>query len=137
MNKKLEDVIVKTIAAFANSHGGSLLVGVGDDGEVLGLCHDYASLGEAERDGFEIHLRNLLNQALGVSFVTTKVRISFPQFAGEDICRVDVEPATEPLLMKVTTKDGPPVEKFYARSGNSSQEIPPSQLKAYWDTRFA
>jgi hypothetical protein len=37
VNKKLEDVIIKTVAAFANSDGGSVLIGVDDDGNVLGL----------------------------------------------------------------------------------------------------
>ncbi len=137
VNKRLEEAIVKTVAAFANSQGGSLIVGVSDDGDVVGLEHDYASLGGVDRDGFEIHLRNLLNQSLGVAFVAAKVRIEFPELSGEEICRVDIEPATAPVLMKVPTKDGPPSEKFFARSGNSSQEIPPSQLKSYWDTRFA
>ena len=35
--KRLEDVAMKAVAAFANSQGGTLLIGVADDGEVLGL----------------------------------------------------------------------------------------------------
>ena len=38
MNKDLEQVIVKSVAAFANGQGGTLLIGVKDDGEVLGLA---------------------------------------------------------------------------------------------------
>ena len=40
VNKKLEEVIIKTIAAFANSQGGTLLIGVADDGDVIGLEPD-------------------------------------------------------------------------------------------------
>ncbi len=137
VNKRLEEAIVKTVAAFANSHGGSLLIGVSDDGGVVGLGHDCASLGGVDRDGFELHLEEFLNQSIGVAFVASNIQISFPELAGEEICRVDVGPATAPVLMKVAMKNGPSAERFYARSGNSSQEIPPSQLKAYWDTRFS
>jgi hypothetical protein len=37
INKKLEEVIVKSVAAFANGEGGALLIGISDEGEVLGL----------------------------------------------------------------------------------------------------
>ena len=40
---KLEEVIIKTIAAFNNSEGGILLIGVGDDGSILGLDSDYST----------------------------------------------------------------------------------------------
>ena len=57
VSKKLEQVIVKTVAAFANAQGGSLLIGVDDDGQAVGLSRDYESLGESGRDPFELHLR--------------------------------------------------------------------------------
>lgn len=41
-NKKLEDVAVKTLAGFANRSGGTLLIGVADDGAVPGLARDFA-----------------------------------------------------------------------------------------------
>ena len=52
-------------------------------------------------------------------------------------CRVAVAAASEPQVVTTMDKDGKKLEKFYVRSGNSSQEVPPSQLKAYWDQRFA
>ena len=36
-NKKPEDVILNSVAAFANSQGGTLLIGIDDKGEPLGL----------------------------------------------------------------------------------------------------
>ena len=46
---------MKAIAAFANAEGGSLLIGVNDEGTVIGLAHDYASL-HGDRDEFQLHL---------------------------------------------------------------------------------
>ena len=136
VNKKLEEVILKTVAAFANSDGGTLLIGVDDEGNVLGLEHDYASLGDADKDKFELHLRNLLTQAFGNSFAATKVKSRFPEIGGQEICQVDVSRANEPVVMKTKDKNGQTVEKFYARSGNSSQEIPMSEMRAYMRDRF-
>ncbi len=65
------------------------------------------------------------------------MKIRFPEMGEEEICQVDVQPAKEPLVLKVKDKNGNPVEKFYARSGNSSQEIPLSEINAYMKERFA
>lgn len=135
LNRKLEEVVLKTIAAFANSQGGTLLIGVNDDGEVLGLEHDYASLGDADQDKFELHLRNLLNQQFGVAFVTSKVKIRFPQVNNVELCQVEVLPSRDPVILVLKDKSGQPLQKFYARNGNSSQEISLSELHAYMKER--
>lgn len=136
INKKLEEGVIKTVAAFANSQGGTLLIGIDDDGQIEGLDHDYLSLGGADQDKFELHLRNLLNQHLGKAFVASKVEVNFLEVAGEEICQVDVQPATAPVVMKAKGKDGQSTEKLYVRSGNSSQEIPLSEMHEYIKERF-
>ena len=136
VNKKLEEVITKTVAAFANSEGGTLLIGVGDDGEILGLESDYHSLGGVDRDKFELHLRNLLNQQFGTGFVTSKVVVKFHAVEDKDVCQIETARAKEPVIVTVKDKNGQPTEKFYARSGNSSQEISLSEMNAYIKDRF-
>jgi transcriptional regulator with XRE-family HTH domain len=66
VNKKLEDVVVKTIAAFANHKGGTLLIGVRDDGGIEGLEPDFNCTGG--RDKFDLHLTNLINSRFSQSF---------------------------------------------------------------------
>ncbi len=136
VSKKLEEVIVKTVAAFANSQGGTLLIGVSDDGEVLGLESDYYSLGGVDRDKFELHLRNLLNQQFGAGFVASKIVIKFHDIGDKEVCQIETIPAKEPIIVAVKDKNGQPVERFYARSGNSSQEIPLGEMSAYIKERF-
>ena len=126
---------MKSVAAFANTDGGTLLIGVDDSGAVLGLENDYASL-NADKDKFEVHLRNLLNQQFGAAFVAKKLAISYPSLEGKDICQIEINQASEPLIIKIRDNSGQPVEKFFVRSGNSSQEIPLSQMKSYLQERF-
>src|ERR1700688_203746 len=58
---KALDGVLKTIAAFLNTEGGTLLIGVSDDGKVRGLGQDYALLGKKQNDdGFELKLGNLI-----------------------------------------------------------------------------
>ena len=129
INKKLEEVIMKTVAAFANSQGGTLLIGVGDDGEVIGLEPDYHSLGGVDRDKFELHLRNLLNQQFGTGFVTSKVVVKFHEVEEKEVCQIETAAAKEPVILTVKDKNGQPTEK-------SSQEIPLSEMNAYIKERF-
>jgi uncharacterized protein with ParB-like and HNH nuclease domain len=136
VNKKLEEVIVKTVAAFANTQGGTLLIGVNDKGQVLGLEQDYLSLDGGDGDKFELHLRNLLSQQIGAAFVTSKVEIKFHQVEEKDVCQVEVSPAKEPLILTVKDKNGQPSEKFYVRNGNQSQDLQPSEMNAYVKERF-
>lgn len=131
VNKKLEEVIVKSVAAFANGQGGTLLIGVDDDGEILGLESDYAGLGDVDQDKFELHLRNVLNNHFGVAFVTTKLQIHFHSVAGKDVCQIDISPSVQPVLVKLSDKNGQLQERFYVRSGNSSQELSKSDMLAY------
>jgi len=135
INKKLEDVIIKTVSAFANSDGGTLLIGVDDDGNVLGLENDYSSL-SGDKDRFELHVRNLLNRSISESFVASKLSISFPLLADNEICQIDIKAANDPIILSVKDKNGQRTEQFYVRSGNSSQSIPMSQLKQYLKERF-
>ena len=137
VNKKLEDVILKTIAAFSNGQGGTLLIGVNDDGEAIGLEGDYHALGSADQDRFELHLRNVLNNAFGASFVTTNVRIAFPQVRDVEICQIDVQGANKPIVVSLKDKQGQAQEKFYVRSGNSSQELSISEMQSYVSERFS
>ena len=136
VSKKLEQVVVKTVAAFANTQGGSLLIGVDNDGQAVGLSRDYELLGEANRDQFELHLRNVLNQHLGTAFVASKIQIQFHAVDDVDVCQVDITTAKEPVIVAVKDKNGQAIEKFYARSGNSSQEIPMSEMSSYVKERF-
>lgn len=137
VSKKLEEVVLKTIAAFGNAQGGTLLIGVKDDGEILGLEGDYHALGGANRDKFELHLRNVLNGCFGTAFVTTKLRVSFPIVGETEICQIDIQPAAKPLVISVKDKNGQPQEKFYVRSGNSSQELSLNEMQAYLAERFS
>lgn len=105
-------------------------------GQVLGLESDYHALGGANRDKFELHLRNLLNEHFGTAFVTRKLSVSFPAIGEVEICRLEVQPAVNPIVIAIKDKDGRAQEKFYVRSGNSSQEMSLAEMQGYLSERF-
>ena len=136
VNKKLEEVILKTIAAFSNGQGGTLIMGVNDDMEVIGLENDYETLKDGTKDGFELHLRNLVNKTYGVEFASSNLTISFPVIEDIEICVVEITPGKKPLFTDVTDSHGMKNEKFYLRSGNSSPELPVREIASYVRSRF-
>lgn len=135
-DKKMEEIIIKTISAFSNAQGGKLLIGVSDSGEILGLQDDYNSLREANKDYFEIHLNNLINAAFGKNFAPGAIQIQFPIVDENEICMVDIEPGKSPLYLDVTSKSGIKQRKFFVRSGNSSQDLNIDEAASYIQSRF-
>lgn len=136
INKKLEEVILKTIAGFNNASGGTLIIGVNDDSEIIGLDYDYNTLKDGDKDKFEIHLSNLVRDAYGVKFLTENLTVSFYEIEDKEICSVDVKKGTAPLYSKVSDKSGQVQDKFYVRSGNSTQEMPLAEISEYIKSRF-
>lgn len=63
-NRAIEEAVVRTIAGFLNHRGGSLLIGIDDGGEVVGLKADYHTLRDKNRDGFERFLMGLVRNGL-------------------------------------------------------------------------
>ena len=79
--------------------GGTLLIGVADDGSVHGLASDYASLhkpGKDDRDLFQLHLAQVLINALGET-AASSVSVQLHTVDGQDLCRVHVPPSSFPV----------------------------------------
>ncbi len=129
LDKKMEQVIVKTVAGFMNAEGGTLLIGVGDDSTVIGLEADYASLGsKGNRDGFELFLTQLFESNLSGT-AGTLVRVSFDAIEGKDVCRVAVAASARPVFAR--TGDGRDLSDFWVRTGNSTRQLIGSDMVDY------
>ncbi len=137
INKALEEVIMKSIAAFSNTEGGRLFIGITNDGQIIGLEHDYSTLKHPNRDFFELHLRTLIETYYGNAFSAEGIRIDFVVEDEKDICIVYISRGREPVYTKITNKQGAKEEKFYIRVGNSSREIAnASEIIAYVKKHF-
>ncbi len=119
LNKKLEYVIAKTISAFLNADGGTLIIGVDDDGNILGLEKDFQTLQKQDIDGFELHFRQVIKKYLGDNF-EKYIEITFPKVDEKEICIVKILKSGKPVFVK---HDGN--EQFFVRNGNAS--IPKSR----------
>ncbi len=137
VNPILENVILKTISAFTNAEGGHLIIGVDDDGKVLGLENDYNSFKKQNLDYFELHIRKIINNQFGIAYGQSMLTFEFPEIDGKNICVITINPAFKPQFLNLKNKQGQMVEKFYVRVGNSSQEISSlEEINDYMKRRF-
>jgi hypothetical protein len=125
INRELERSVMKTIAAFMNSKGGSLVIGVDDKQGIVGLRPDLNSLNKKDHDGFENHFNNVFNAMLGPEF-RRHVQLSFHEIGREHVCLVSVEQANQPVYLKTDTG-----EDFFIRTGNATTPLKVSQVASY------
>lgn len=127
----MEDAVVKTVAGFLNTDGGTLLIGVGPDRRVLGLDQDYARVKPPNGDGFVNWLTTHLTNAMGhAAVMRTRARIATHN--GVEICRLDVAPSSRPVWTK-TSKDN---RVFFVRMHNSTRQLPEPELISYLSDRW-
>src|SRR5581483_1132608 len=101
-DSKMEHVIVKTVCGLLNHEGGTLLIGVADDGQILGIEPDLRTLGaKGTPDGYELHLRQLLDTSLSIVTAQT-IRIRFHTKQGRQLCAVTVAASAKPVFAKPT-----------------------------------
>jgi predicted HTH transcriptional regulator len=126
----MEHVIVKTVCGFLNAEGGSLIVGVDDDSNVLGLELDYATLGsKGNRDGMELWLRQHLDNNLSVATAGV-VKVGFDSVNGLDVCTVSVAASGRPVFAK-PNEGGADSSEFWVRDGNATKQLHGDDMVLY------
>ena len=124
-NLHIEFSIAKTLNAFLNSEGGTLIIGVDDAGEVLGLKNDIQSFGDKGKDGFLLHFDNMINKFLGKE-QQADISISIEPVNSHEIAVVEVSASNKPVFIN---KDGD--KQFYVRNSASSQPYDMSEAVEY------
>lgn len=125
--KDIEDSAVKTVAAFLNTEGGTLLIGVDDEGKVLGLKPDLEQVKGGDFDAYENWLMGSLLQTAVSKAAASLVNVSFVEVNSGTICRLDVQPSPSPVFAKMSKA----TDVFWARLGNSTHELRGNDLLQY------
>ena len=123
---KMQIAALKTIAAFLNAGGGTLLIGVGDDGAVTGLAAD----GFPNEDKMSLHLVNLVRDRIGELFLP----YIHPEFVDHDHGRV-LSVRCERGPKAAFVKDGV-AQRFFVRGANATAELTGHAIVDYCSQRF-
>ena len=134
VNEMIEGMTIKTVAGFLNGNGGTLLIGVGDDGEPLGLQRDFETLSKKpDHDGLELHLQQLFVRSFGEATASSFLTVNFHQIDGRDICQVTVEPSDHPVYVEQKGQQA----VFWLRVGNATRSLPINEAVRHIQTRWS
>jgi hypothetical protein len=123
---KMQMAALKTIAAFLNAGGGTLLIGVSDDGSVTGLTAD----GFPNEDKMSLHLVNLIRDRIGPLFLPY-VHPEFVEHEGGRVLSVRCECGPKPAFVT----DGA-AQRFFVRAANATAELQGQAMVDYSAQHF-
>lgn len=126
VDKRMEKAVLKTLVAFLNTDGGTLMIGVSDNGDVCGAdLHSFEN-----KDKMNLHLTNLIASQIGNGYLHY-ISFNMVDFDGKVVIRVRCDPSPRPVFLREGKQ-----ETFYVRSGASSVELTGSNLVSYTASRF-
>ena len=131
-DKGVTHAAMKTIAAFLNTEGGDLLLGVADDGSIIGIEKDQLE----NDDKFMRHLTQSVRNGLGPNAGTcidSKMQI----VDGKSVCMVSCRRSPVPVFLDwkgVETAEG---GDFFVRNGPTTVKLSPADTQEFIRSRFS
>jgi len=125
-DKEIEHAALKTVAAFLNTSGGTLICGVDDQKQILGLKEDNFK----DNDHMMLHLTKLIQERIGMQH-TRFIKSNIESSDGKKVLRVDVKPASSPAYLMHNND-----EVFYVRTGPATSQMRVSEIYDYIQSRF-
>ena len=125
-DKRMELVVLKTIAGFLNTNGGTLIIGMSDDGKPVGIEAD----GFLNEDRMGLHLVNVVKEHLGPKAMIF-IQLHFDDYEDKRVLIVKCYRSAMPIFLKEGV-----LEKFFIRTGPSTTELSASQTLDYIKHRF-
>ncbi|OYT13686.1 MAG: hypothetical protein B6I19_03780 [Bacteroidetes bacterium 4572_114] len=126
-NPAIEHAALKTMAAFLNSDGGDLLLGVEDDGAIYGVEADSF----ANDDKFLLHVWALIKSSMGQD-VSPYIKTTLEKFDNKTVCRVNCLPSPKPVFLHQKGFD----EALYIRIGPSTGSLEIREALKYISEHF-
>ena len=123
--KEVEISWLKTVVAFLNSEGGILLIGVDDQGQILGIEADQFP----SEDKYLLHVNNLINQHIGAEY-SQFIGFRLLPVSGKQVLLIECEHCNKPAFLTVGKE-----EEFYIRAGPGTRKLSPSKTLTYLETR--
>ncbi len=119
--KEIEKAWLKSVVAYLNTNGGFLLIGVADDGEILGLENDKFQ----NDDKLLLHFDNLIKQHIGLEFASY-IKADIRTLGDKQVFLVACDRCPDPVYLKIGES-----EDFFIRMGPSTRSLPGSRVMDY------
>ena len=126
-DKKIEFSALKTLTAFLNSDGGNLLLGINNEGKILGIGQDKFP----DTDKFNLYLISIIKEKIGKKHFHL-IEIKNNLIDGKTIVKINCKKSKKPVFLKSDSNE----EEFYVRMGPSSVQLKGSELVDYINRKF-
>jgi hypothetical protein len=129
-----EDVLkssLKTVAGFANGGGGTLYVGVEDNGSICGLELDFVAANpkKADYDGWDLHFRNLIGSRFNDgAALNAYVRTQPFEHNDKRFVRVQVTPKRSLTFLRSGD-----IWELFVRAGTQTNAIPYCDIEKHFE----
>jgi predicted HTH transcriptional regulator len=116
--------VLKTIAAFLNTDGGTLVIGVADDHSTVGIEVDYPGL-NGSSDGWRLRFDYLVSRHLGTE-VLNSIDLRLEPWSNRTIAIVRCSKREEPTWLE---------DEFFVRRTASTLKLSSRDVLAWWRER--
>jgi predicted HTH transcriptional regulator len=113
-----------------NTEGGTLAIGLDDDGNVVGVRPDL-DLKRFDLDRYENYIMTTITQAIN-GVAATRCHVRFEPVADEIVCLIDVERSSRPAYVKNDKGN----DHFFVRAGNTTRALDTEDIVHYTADRF-
>jgi hypothetical protein len=116
--------VIKAIAGFLNTKGGTLFIGVAEEGTTLrirGLAEDLQEMG-GSKDKLRLTLRNLITDWIGSAY-SHLITDDLKEYGGRCYWEVTVAAAPGPVFVWWKPKGQPKERRFFVREGPKTSDL--------------
>lgn len=125
---RMEDTVLKTIGAFMNSEGGTLLIGVADSLQIVGVNKEVDKFFKGSRDKLLLHFKNLLQRSIGEKFYPL-LDYDTVEVDGQIVLHVVCRESDEPCFVNGSD--------FYVRANPATDKLDGQKMLDYVKRRFS
>jgi len=125
---EIEKASLKTIVGFLNAGGGTLLIGISDNGEIKGVENDNF----LSQDKYKLYFKDKVKEKIGTEF---SQYIDYELFNVREhyVLKVECSPSNNPCFYIETKGE---TEIFYVRLNPSTEKLVGKKLLDYVNDRF-
>jgi len=131
--KHSKSEFLRDVAAFLNSNGGCLLIGIDKRQEVVGVGKSFEAANVKNNDPYERHLFNIMLSNYGGD-CSKLISIDFPSCKGIEICRINILPSKIPIF--VCEGEKVVEDNLYIRTGNAKRKLTTKEALKYYSEHF-
>ena len=121
--------VLKNIVAFLNTDGGTLLIGVEDNGNIYGIDADLA-LTSNSSDKFEQLIASQINEYIGTQY-SPLIRWEVVEIDGKQVYVIHVDRASDAVFLRQKDK-----LEFYIRTGTATYSLNPKETHEYIENHW-